>query len=319
MSDPIAGGGATPHHESGDPDDPGFVYDEFALFHENCAEHDLPWNGSAEVERLHFESTGGALLSALRWGGRGDEVEVVLLHGSAQNAHTWDTVALALRPMGILAIDLPGHGRSEWRDDSTYDPHTNAEVIVEFIEAVAEAPVLLVGMSLGGLTANRVAAMRADLVEALVVVDITPGVSIDKAKDIHDFIAGPQSFPGFEEIFERTVMFNPTRSASSLRRGILHNAHRLPDGTWEWNYDRRLPSVQSFPSSEELWADIEATTVPYMLVRAADSPIVDDEDEAELLRRRPDADVVEVHDAGHSVQGDQPLLLQELLQRHRGR
>ena len=40
--------------------------------------------------------------------------QVLLIHGWAQNAHTWDTVALALgRP--LLAVDLPGHGHSGGR------------------------------------------------------------------------------------------------------------------------------------------------------------------------------------------------------------
>jgi pimeloyl-ACP methyl ester carboxylesterase len=297
------------------PDDPDFVYEELALFHENCAEHDLPWEGTAEVERVHHDTSTGPALSALRWG-TGD-LEVVLLHGAAQNAHTWDTVALALRPTAILAVDMPGHGRSGWRDDAAYDPHTNAEAVIEVMDRVVDAPVMLVGMSLGGLTATRVAARRPDLVSALAVVDVTPGVTRHKAREVHEFIAGPQSFASFQEIFERTVAFNPTRSASSLRRGILHNAHRGEEGSWEWNYDRRLPTSGRFPSPEELWEDVESTTMPYLLVRGADSPIVDDDDVAELLRRRSDVRVELVEAAGHSVQGDQPLVLAELLREHR--
>ena len=61
----------------------------------------------------------GYALSALRWGS--EPPELVLLHGGAQNAHTWDTVALALdRP--LVAIDLPGHGHSAHRDDHVYWP-----------------------------------------------------------------------------------------------------------------------------------------------------------------------------------------------------
>jgi pimeloyl-ACP methyl ester carboxylesterase len=97
----------------------------------------------------------------------------------------------------------------------------------------------------------------------------------------------------------------------------LHNAHRDEGGTWEWNYDRRLPTSGRFPSQEELWEDVESTTMPYLLVRGADSPIVDDDDVAELRRRRSDARVELVEEAGHSVQGDQPLVLAELLRRHR--
>ena len=65
-----------------------------------------------------------AAVSALAWGEGAPEI--VLLHGGAQNAHTWDTVALALdRP--LLAIDLPGHGHSSHRDDHMYWPSENAD------------------------------------------------------------------------------------------------------------------------------------------------------------------------------------------------
>ena len=57
-----------------------------------------------------------------------------------------------------------------------------------------------------------------------------------------------------------------------------------------------------------------AIDVPILLVRAmAAGSVVDDDDEAELLRRRPDARVVHVEGAGHSVQGDQPIVLAHVL------
>lgn len=298
--------------EEPDPDDPGFSYDEFAMFSDNCAEYDLDWPQGVAVERIGLESTGDTpAVSTLRWGT--DEPAVVFLHGGAQNAHTWDTVILALSQPPALAVDLPGHGRSGWRTDGAYHPHNNAEAVIQTLESLLSEPVVLVGMSLGGLTANAVAARRPDLVSRLVVIDITPGVTQQKAKEIHDFVAGPQTFATFDEIFSRTVEFNPTRSEMSLRRGILHNAHRSGDGSWEWNYDRNPLSGDAFPTSELLWKDVSASSMPYLLLKAEDSPVVDDEDLAEVSRVRPDAEIVRIKDSGHSIQGDQPLLLAELL------
>jgi pimeloyl-ACP methyl ester carboxylesterase len=169
-------------------------------------------------------------------------------------------------------------------------------------------------MSLGGLTAFALAGLRPDLVRRLVVVDVTPGVNRDKAKEIHAFIEGPQSFASFGEIFDRTVEFNPTRTPESLRRGILHNAHREPDGSWEWNYDRRPLAGAEGLTPEALWDGIGALEMPLLLVRGADSPVVDDDDVSELLRRKPDARVVVVDGAGHSVQGDRPRELADLIE-----
>ena len=85
-------------------------YDEFGLFHENAEEYGLAFDVPPVVRRTSVEVAPGRAVSALVWGG--GEPELVFLHGGAQNAHTWDTVAMALaRP--LLAVDLPGHGHSD--------------------------------------------------------------------------------------------------------------------------------------------------------------------------------------------------------------
>lgn len=167
---------------------------------------------------------------------------------------------------------------------------------------------------MGGLSALALSEHAPDLVERLVLVDVTPGVNREKASAITAFISGPESFASFDEILERTVLFNPTRSVSSLRRGILHNATERADGTWSWRYDRfNLPDGAAIPDFGNLWDAVDAVSVPFMLVRGADSPVVDDADVAELRRRSPGVRVEVVESAGHSIQGDQPLILADLL------
>lgn len=287
------------------------VYDEFGYFGDNAAEVGLPYPGPPVVARVEVEVAPGQHLSGLQWGD-GDP-ELVLLHGGAQNAHTWDTVALALgRP--LLALDLPGHGRSAWRDDKAYWPDENARAVAVAVRELAPNAAAVVGMSLGGLTALALSRHAPELARRLVLVDVTPGVNRDKASAITAFISGPESFASFDEILERTVLFNPTRAESSLRRGILHNAAERPDGTWSWRYDRfTLPEGAAIPDFGNLWDAVGAVSVPFMLVRGADSPVVDDDDVAELRRLRPEVRVEVVEAAGHSIQGDQPLILADLL------
>src|SRR6201981_3404140 len=91
-------------------------YDEFGMLAENAAEAGLPWAGSPAVRREWVGVAPGQQVSSLAWGD-GDP-ELVLLHGGAQNAHTWDTVALALR-RPLIAIDLPGHGHSDCPQQSS--------------------------------------------------------------------------------------------------------------------------------------------------------------------------------------------------------
>ena len=296
--------------------EPAAHYDEFSLFSENAAEAGLAWHGPPVVARVEREVDPGRRVSALVWGE--ESPELVLLHGGGQNAHTWDTVALALeRP--LLAVDLPGHGHSDWPSGAAgVSPRLMAADVATVIEDLAPTPLPVVGMSLGGATALALASSRPELVSRLVLVDITPGVDREKTADIAAFLAGPETFASFDEILERTIQFNPTRSVSSLRRGVLHNSVQLPDGRWTWRHQVGRPSGQTGLHVERVdftsqWDELEALPLPVLLVRGARSPVVDDADEAEFRRRRPDDRVITVEDAGHSIQGDKPLELAALL------
>jgi pimeloyl-ACP methyl ester carboxylesterase len=295
------------------------AYDEFALLHENAEEVGLPFDPEhpPAVDRVTIEAPSGHDVSSIVWGTT--DPEYILLHGGAQNAHTWDTVALAL-DVPLIAIDLPGHGHSAWREDKTYRPQELADDVGYVANTLAPHATTLVGMSLGGLTALCALAVQPSLADRLALVDITPGVNQDKAEPILSFVRGPESFASFDEILERTMAYNPTRSRSSLRRGVLHNATERADGTWVWRYD--LPIGERVDDLEarfaDMWEAVSAVRSPILLVQGGMSGVVDDEDIAELERRQPTAQVVVVEEAGHSIQGDRPLELAQILARFHG-
>jgi pimeloyl-ACP methyl ester carboxylesterase len=287
-------------------------YDEFSFFHENLSEWhlDVP---VPRVRRFFVAVDGLRQLSGLQWGD--DQPQLALLHGGAQNAHTFDTVALAMqRP--LVALDLPGHGHSDPSPYGLSAPTNHALDVARALEQLLDGPRPLVGMSLGGLTAILVSRARPDLVSALVLIDITPGVNAAKARHITDFVNGPASFDDFDALLARTVAHNPTRSVASLRRGIMHNALQRDDGTWVWRHQQHPKSELAAPAVGDLWEMLEELDMPVTLLRAmAPGSVVDDDDEAELLRRNAHAHVVHVEGAGHSIQGDAPLELAALLNR----
>ncbi len=299
-------------------------YDEFGLFHENAEEFGLPYDGPPIVRREFVELPDGRKISALVWG-TGDP-EYVFLHGGAQNAHTWDTVAMAIdRP--LVAIDLPGHGYSDGPNEATggqIAPQSLAADVAVAVRQLAPNARGVIGMSLGGLTTIALTAVAPELVRSVVLVDVTPGVDGEKSKVIADFINGPPSFPSFDDLLARTIEFNPTRTESSLRRGILHNAVQLDDGSWVWRYARfRTPpaegaapadSTANFPRFSVLWEPVAQIKVPLMLARGMrEQSVVDDADEAKLLEVLPDARVEHVAEAGHSLQGDTPIEFAQLV------
>lgn len=253
-------------------------------------------------------------VSALRWGTASPRV--VFLHGGAQNAHTFDTVILGLAEPA-LAIDLPGHGHSGWRDDGDYSPQRNADALAPVLRELAPAAELVVGMSLGGLTAIRLAVTAPELVRRLTILDVTPSaLQRHSQMSVADrgtvaLAQGDRTFPDFASMLALTTMAAPHRDPESLRRGLLHNSRRLPDGRWTWRYD----TIRSVGDFTELWSDVSAVAAPTTLIRGGDSGFVSAEDVAEYARRSPGLTTHVVAGSGHSVQSDQPRALVELLRR----
>jgi pimeloyl-ACP methyl ester carboxylesterase len=97
----------------------------------------------------------------------------------------------------------------------------------------------------------------------------------------------------------------------------LHNAVQRADGSWVWRHQQHGKSELEAPDPGNLWDKLAELTMPVTLIRAMGAgSVVDDDDEAEFIRRQPQGTIVHVADSGHSVQGDQPLVLASLLEHH---
>lgn len=284
---------------------------EFALLHENAEQAGVS-GPLPDVERVE-SGTGEGKISALRWGGA--PPRIVFIHGGGQNAHTWDTVIVGLGEPA-LAVDLPGHGHSAWREDGDYSPRLNADTLLPLLRQHAPSADLVVGMSLGGLTAIRLGAVAPELVKELVLIDVTPSAlqrHSEMTKEQQGTVAlmhGEREFPSFQAMLDLTIAAAPHREVKALRRGVFHNSRKLDNGSWTWRYD----AIRTFPDFSGLWDDVDALSAPVTLVRGGSSGFVSDDDAAELARRARHfraAHVVE--NSGHSVQSDQPLTLIDLL------
>ena len=242
------------------------------------------------------------------------EPELVLVHGGAQNAHTWDTVALALgRP--LVALDLPGPRPLRLARRPRLPPGLQrGRRRRRHRGPRAARRAAVVGMSLGGLTASLSPASRPDLVRRLVPRRRhARRRTSEKAAPITAFVAGPQTFERSTRSSTAPCSSTPPARSRRCAAAILHNAEEQrrrqlevalrPASRIEATEARRLRVRRLCGTSSG------AAPVPLLLLRGALSPVVDDDDVAEVLRRQPDAEVVVVEDAGHSIQGDRPVEL----------
>ena len=260
-----------------------------------------PRSASVEVNglRLHY----------LDWDGPAD-VAALAFHGFALNCHSWDEVAPSLRSrLQVHAFDQRGHGLSDWAgklEDYTRDHMVrDIEGIVETLKL--SRPVVI-GHSMGGLNSMTFASRNPDKLRALVLVDVGPEVSVDGAKQVSYFVAGPYELESLEDWVEYTHEYYPWRSKERIRARLETSLRRTESGRFAKQYDERFRhSFEGIAEgSEPLWDVAERLECPTLLVHGGASPVLPLQTAMEFERRIDCVRRVCIDGASHSVAGDRP-------------
>jgi pimeloyl-ACP methyl ester carboxylesterase len=263
-------------------------------------------------DEVTYTGAGGVRLVGERWkpgAGHPPAGIALLLHGGGQTRHSWHGTAarLAAHGWGAITVDARGHGDSQWAPDGDYSLDAFADDLCAIVSTLDRAPVLI-GASLGGMTALIGQGERPTLARALVLVDIAPRVEPAGRERIRAFMASaPNGFASLEEVADAVHAYNPNRPRPPNLDGLMKNVHQHADGRWYWHWDPKFRRVGDEPSravdTGRLYRAAGNITVPTLLVRGIYSDIVTPEAAAELLRLIPTATAVEVA-AGHMIAGD---------------
>ena len=254
-------------------------------------------DGTTTLGSMHFHF--------LDWGTEG-RPRLLLLHGGAQTAHSWDEVAPDLaRDHHVLALDQRGHGDSDRAPGGRYRRDDFVGDIRAFLDDRNWPSATLMALSLGGLNAIAFAATHPDRVRGLVVVDVTPTISEGGGKAIAAQLA-VRDFGSFEEAVARAQAFNPLRTAENLRERLRHALRETPEGRWTYKFDPAIGGGGLETDFERLWEQVRTIRCPTLLVRGAQSAILSREAAARFGRELPESALAEVPRAGHSVMGDNP-------------
>ena len=267
-------------------------------------------------ERRHAV-VNGFRIHYLDWGTAG-KPPIVLLHGGALNAHTWDVVCLALRSdYRCIAVDQRGHGDSEWSPELDYTPDAHRRDVLGLVNHLGFDRFLLVGQSMGALNSFTFAAEHSDRLRGLVLIDAGPSIRTHGAERIGDFVNATAEIDSIDDALEKALQFNPLRDPRLLRRGLLYNYRKLPSGKWARKHDMRHWNGARFKDRAERhqasWQGVERVTCPTLVVRGALSDVFHDEDAESFVRVLPNARWVKIEGAAHTVQGDNPRGLVEAM------
>lgn len=239
---------------------------------------------------------------------------VLLQHGGGQTRHSWRGTARALAERGFhaLAIDLRGHGESDWAPDGDYSFGRYARDTLAVTRALGRRPAV-VGASLGGLAALLAAASgEGPRFAALVLVDITPRMDERGALAVLSFMRErvEEGFASLEEAAEAIARYLPHRPRPRDLSGLRKNLRRGADGRWRWHWDPAFVRDRGpeTPGREDQLEGLDAAArslrIPTLLVRGRMSELVSEEAARAFLQTVPHAEYEDVSGAGHMVAGD---------------
>jgi pimeloyl-ACP methyl ester carboxylesterase len=235
---------------------------------------------------------------------------IVLCHGGSAHCHWWDAVAPQLTQFGrVLALDFRGHGRSEWT--SSYGLAAYLEDLTGFIEDHLRKRVVLVGHSMGGEIAIRVAVQSPQLLDALVVVDASPAGLPLTTRLIWRWKRRKQSglrpeFPTSEALVKRFRLSPPGHNltGAELAALALKGAEQLPGGNWAFRLDPKTRKLS--PGWRMPRCRIEDIRLPVLIIRGEHSRLVSERQARVMQRRIPGSRLQVVPSAHHHVSLDNP-------------
>lgn len=232
------------------------------------------------------------------------EHTVVFLHGLFGQGKNFGSIATALSDVATCyLVDLPNHGRSPWTE--TFSLDNQAAEVAEWIYQTFEQPVTLVGHSLGGKIAMRVALQAPELIEKLMIVDISPARNVEAAQFVNLVAALRQL--DLEEVRSRTQADDELEELipdRTVRRFLLQNLHHKGD-VWFWlpNLDLLADSLHAVGGWPAIEGEFDGPTV---WVAGGRSPYILPEHAEPMQKLFPRVRQVTLKNAAHWVHADEP-------------
>ena len=261
---------------------------------------------------MHFKGHGDIKIAADIWGSNNQEL-VILLHGGGQTRHAWGDTGKKLAEAGYhsVALDLRGHGDSEWHADGDYSIRAYKDDLVSIINEIGR-PARLVGASLGGMASLLLAGdeINSDLCTALIMVDI--GIYPDPVgsdRIVSFMLSGEGGFNSLEDVAKSISDYLPHRKKPKDLEGLKKNLRLKDDGRYYWHWDPRFIRRRPDSQDREGYFDFqlkaaEKVTIPTLLIRGALSDVVTMEDVDYFLSMISHAKFVEIEKAAHMIAGD---------------
>jgi pimeloyl-ACP methyl ester carboxylesterase len=253
----------------------------------------------------------GLRVHYLDWGTSG-KPPLILLHGIARTAHNFDHLAPHFTDrFHVLAVDMRGHGDSQWHPQGAYLVEDYVSDIEALIDDLRLRDIVLWGNSTGGRVAQMIAGRRPELVAAAIIEDVGPerpqAISNRRANRMSEEESGWDSL---EALFERTKKQYPGVADDLLREFVEHGSKQRPDGRFVWKRD---PAILKGFVATELWHTIARIKAPIAYILGGASDIVPAETQRALRAALPQSEIITMPGLGHYPSDDKPAQFLEIV------
>jgi pimeloyl-ACP methyl ester carboxylesterase len=236
-----------------------------------------------------------------------------LIHGFGEGSYVWSEFALsAASHYHTFAIDLRGHGDSDWDRNGDYDVRTHVADMVRIIRSLGRTRLALVGHSMGADIAIRVATECREYILGLVVVDFGPSLSLPAVEHIQaEFRAANQIYRSVTDYAAWLAARRPLVRPDLLERMARCALRPRSDGAFQRKVDPSMIRPESDQEDfravkSDLWALLRKMTWPVLLVRGEGSAVLTRDAATQVLKVLPDGHFRSVRFAGHDVMSDNP-------------
>jgi len=236
--------------------------------------------------------------------GSGDPV--IILHGLFGMLDNWQTIAKKLAEnYMVYIVDQRNHGRSPRMDDISYT--LMAEDLASFMESQWIHSAHIVGHSMGGKTAMQLAMDFEDMVETLMVIDISPSASQRGHDDVFKALHSVD-ISNLEKRSDAAASMSQYIDQEGVKQFLLKNLTRRKEGGYAWpvlteQYERILDPVKSSGSYDG----------PALFIKGGRSKHIQNEDLDMMKALFPNYKMEEIPEAGHWVHADDPTRTLELI------
>jgi esterase len=260
----------------------------------------------------------GLRLHYLEWGAP-EAPAIVCLHGYTSSAEAFNALARRLADrFHVVAMDVRGHGESEWSPRQAYEYADQAADLAAFTDLLVPQRFVLIGTSMGGIIAMAYAQHWGQRLQGLVVNDIGPDVEAGSGRITQMVGSRPDDFASLDEAMDYRRQASPitaSRPLADQRELALGVLRRRSDGRWAWKMDpayieRRI--TRGAPARPDAWPVLASLACPTLVVWGSDSDVLSEAQARRMVATLPRGELVAVPGVGHAPTLIEPPVLAAL-------